>query len=151
MGTVEGPRDTKPALKEKRGVCFRESGHMFVSAGQDTPRSVWLPPVMCSQPQQCTHAWRKLIYHTCILCSVHHSPALGNVRRHPTWGPFMLLPGGVLQKLMPAAGNFYFDQPKINCYFIKTLWVTVFNSYTWYTCKVFSSTLSIIYHFPYQN
>ena len=50
MGTVEGPRDTKPALKEKRGVCFRESGHMFVSAGQDTPRSVWLPPVMCSQP-----------------------------------------------------------------------------------------------------
>ena len=31
-------------------MCFRESGHMFVSAGQDTPRSVWLPPVMCSQP-----------------------------------------------------------------------------------------------------
>ena len=27
------------------------------------------------------------------------------------------------------ASDFYFGQPKINCYFIKTLWVTVFKLY----------------------
>ena len=31
------------------------------------------------------------------------------------------------------------------CYFTNTSWVITFNSYTWHTCKVFSSTVSFIF------
>ena len=48
-----------------------------------------------------------------------------------------LLTGVFLQKLMPMAGDFYFGWPQLNCYFTNTLWVIIFNSYTWHTCKVF--------------
>ena len=44
---------------------FHESGHMFVSAGQDTPGSVWLPPVMCSRPPT-VHSCLKAAYLPCL-------------------------------------------------------------------------------------
>ena len=84
---------------------FHESGHMFVSAGQDTPGSVWLPPVMCSRPPT-VHSCLKAAYLPCL-----HS--LRCTSQPCTWereeashlGATHVIAWGVLQKLMPVAGD----------------------------------------------